>query len=104
MQNKTKTALRLTRVTKTYGRERGIQNISLNVKEGEVFGFLGPNGAGKSTAINAILDILRIDSGSISIFGKDHQTYAPALHKRIGYLSGDMETDASLTGEQYLKS
>ena len=96
-------ALKLTRVTKHYGKSRGINEISLSIQPGEVFGFLGPNGAGKSTTINTILDLLRPNSGSISIFGDNHKKHGTKLRRRIGYLSGDMETDPSLTGEQYLK-
>ncbi len=96
-------ALTLNNVTKTYGKSRGISDIKLDVAEGEVFGFLGPNGAGKSTTINAILDLLRPDSGTITVFGLDSTKDAVAVHRRIGYLSGDMTTDPGLTGAQYLE-
>ena len=95
-------ALELHDVTKTYGKSRGIDNISLSIKQGEVFGFLGPNGAGKSTTINTMLDLLRPNSGSISIFGLDSHDDSVAIRHKIGYLSGDMATDPTLTGKQYL--
>lgn len=96
-------ALRLRDVTKQYNaRSRGIESITLDVMAGEVFGFLGPNGAGKSTTINVMLDLLRPQTGTIELFGVDHRK-RPALRRRqIGYLSGDMETDPTLTGRQYL--
>lgn len=96
-------ALSLKNVSKHYGKSRGIADISLDVTTGEVFGFLGPNGAGKSTTINTILDILRPDTGTITILGADHRQASPNIRARIGYLSGDMETDPSLTGRQYLR-
>lgn len=93
----------LKNVTKTYGRSRGISDVSLTIQKGDVFGFLGPNGAGKSTTINTILDLLYANSGSITIFGLDSHKDSVEIRKRIGYLSGDMATDPSLTGKQYLE-
>src|SRR5688572_3277647 len=95
-------AIVIDHMSKHYSGKHGVSDISLAVATGEVFGFLGPNGAGKSTTINTILDILRPDSGTIRVLGMDHHTEAKQVHKRIGYLSGDMETDPSLNGEQYL--
>ena len=95
-------AIKLDNLTKTYGSSRGIEHINLTVQKGEVFGFLGPNGAGKSTAINTMLDFLRPTSGSVTILGKDANSDSTNIHRNIGYLSGDMETDLSLTGAQYL--
>jgi ABC-2 type transport system ATP-binding protein len=95
-------ALSLRKVTKKYGVSRGVTDLTLDVQKGEVFGFLGPNGAGKSTTIHAILDLIRPDKGTITIFGLDHRTYAVELHRQIGYVAGDMETDPNLTGLQYL--
>lgn len=95
-------ALRLRHVTKRYTETHGIFNLTFDVQPGEIFGFLGPNGAGKTTAITTILDLLRPDEGEITIFGLDHQCDSLAIRKRIGYVSGDMQTDPTLTGQQYL--
>lgn len=103
MSEKLKTVLELKNVTKSYGKSRGIVDVNLKVVEGEVFGFLGPNGAGKSTAINTILDLLRPNSGTISVLGLDSHHDSVAVRERIGYLSGDMTTDLGLTGKQYLE-
>ncbi len=97
-----KPVLVLKNVTKSYGKDRGISGINLSVVEGEVFGFLGPNGAGKSTTINSILDLLHLNSGTITVFGLDAHRDSVEVKRRIGYLSGDMTTDPSLTGAQYL--
>lgn len=94
-------AIELNRLTKRYDKNHGIEDISLQVHKGDIFGFLGPNGAGKSTTINTILDILRPNSGTIRILGSDHR-YVKQVHHRIGYLATDMETDPTLTGRQYL--
>jgi len=58
-------------LTKSYGESRGIINVNLQVKEGEIFGFVGPNGAGKSTLLNIISGALELDSGNIILEEKD---------------------------------
>jgi len=77
-------------LTKTYGKARGISNISFNVEEGEIFGFIGPNGAGKSTTIRILLSLIYPDSGSAAIFGKDCIQFAPEIKKNIGYLPSEV--------------
>ena len=94
-------AIEIKNLTKHYDKLHGIDNVSLEVQKGEIFGFLGPNGAGKSTTINTILDILRPDSGSVQILGIGHRE-VKQTHRLIGYLATDMETDPTLTGKQYL--
>ena len=58
-------------LTKTYGKHRGVSNVTFNVHKGEIFGFLGPNGAGKSTTIRSMLGFIHYQSGVIKIFDKD---------------------------------
>ncbi|MDD3224709.1 MAG: ABC transporter ATP-binding protein [Clostridium sp.] len=77
-------------LTKTYGKSRGIENISFNVEEGEIFGFIGPNGAGKSTTIRTMLSIIYPTSGSVSIFGKDCVKDAKEIKMNIGYLPSEV--------------
>ncbi|MEH7107496.1 ABC transporter ATP-binding protein [Bacillus sp. JJ1764] len=77
-------------LTKTYGKSRGINNISFNVEEGEIFGFIGPNGAGKSTTIRTLLSLIYPTSGSATIFGKDCIQFAPEIKKEIGYLPSEV--------------
>jgi ABC-2 type transport system ATP-binding protein len=77
-------------LTKTYGKARGISNISFNVEEGEIFGFIGPNGAGKSTTIRTLLSLIYPTSGSATIFGKDCIQFAPEIKKEIGYLPSEV--------------
>ncbi len=97
------TVIKLKNVTKHYSHNaRGIENVDLEVKEGEVVGFLGPNGAGKTTTINLLLDIIRPNEGEISILGQPVRNN-PKLRRDIGYLAGDMEFYDHLTGEQYIQ-
>lgn len=77
-------------LTKFYGQHRGIENVSLSISEGEVFGFIGPNGAGKSTTIRCLLSLIYPTSGSATIFGKDCIKHASEIAKDIGYLPSEV--------------
>ena len=81
---------------------RAVRDISFQVDRGEIFGFLGPNGAGKTTTIRCMLDVLRPTSGVISIFGLDARRDALAIHRRIGYLPGDVRLPGDLSARQFL--
>jgi ABC-2 type transport system ATP-binding protein len=96
-------AIETDRLTKRYGRMRGITDVSLRVERGEIFGFLGPNGAGKTTTIRTLLDLIHPTAGTARIFGLDvHRDYV-AVHRRVGNLPGDLALDPRLTGEQVLE-
>jgi ABC-2 type transport system ATP-binding protein len=82
--------IELNNLTKTYGKARGISNISFTVEEDEIFGFIGPNGAGKSTTIRTMLSLIYPTSGSATIFGKDSVKFAPEIKKEIGYLPSEV--------------
>lgn len=77
-------------LTKSYGKSRGIVDVSFEIHEGEIFGFIGPNGAGKSTTIRTLLALLRPTSGNASIFGMDCIQRAPEIAKRVGYLPSEV--------------
>lgn len=96
-------AISLKKLTKKYGNSRGVTDIDLTVKKGEVFGFLGPNGAGKTTTIRMLLDFIRPSSGTACVLGLDCQKEPTQIHRRVGFLAGDMEMDPRLTGRQYLE-
>jgi ABC-2 type transport system ATP-binding protein len=81
---------------------RAVRDVSFQVQRGEIFGFLGPNGAGKTTTIRCMLDVLRPTSGTISLFGLDARRDALAIHRRIGYLPGDVRLPGDLTAQQFL--
>ena len=94
------TAIQLTELTKHYGRTRALNELSLDVATGEVYGFLGPNGAGKSTTIRIMLDLLRADSGTAVLLGLDSRREARGLHRRVAYVPGDVSLWPRLTGGQ----
>jgi len=82
--------IEINNLTKFYGKARGIENVSFDVKEGEIFGFIGPNGAGKSTTIRTLLSLIFPTSGTAKIFGKDCIAYGPEIRKEIGYLPSEV--------------
>lgn len=82
--------IEINKLTKYYGKARGIIDVSFNVEEGEIFGFIGPNGAGKSTAIRTLLALIYPTSGSATIFGKDCIKSAPEIAKEVGYLPSEV--------------
>jgi ABC-2 type transport system ATP-binding protein len=82
--------IQLDRLTKSYGKVRGIVDLDLEVQEGEVFGFLGPNGAGKTTTIRTLLDLIRPTSGSARVLGLDSVADSMEIRRRVGYLPGEL--------------
>jgi len=95
--------IRTERLTKTYGTHRGIIDVDLEVQPGEIFGFLGPNGAGKTTTMRILLDLIRPTSGSAQLFGMDATRDAVAIHRRVGYLSGEFDLYDRLTGAETMQ-
>ena len=79
----------LNELTKSYGKHRGIENISFTVEQGEVFGFIGPNGAGKSTTIRTLMGLLKPSNGGASIFGLDCSREPARIAKDVGYLPSE---------------
>ncbi|WP_422485404.1 ABC transporter ATP-binding protein [Gudongella sp. DL1XJH-153] len=88
---------------KYYGKQRGIEDVSFSVHEGEIFGFIGPNGAGKSTTIRTLLALLKPTSGSATIFGKDCIAHASDIAKDVGYLSGEPSYYENMKAKEFLK-
>jgi len=82
--------IEINKLTKSYGKSRGITDVSFKVEEGEIFGFIGPNGAGKSTTIRTLLSLIYPTSGSAKIFGMDCIKAAPEISKEIGYLPSEV--------------
>lgn len=81
---------------------RALDNLSLNVTQGEIFGFLGPNGAGKTTTIRLLLDLIRPTSGSATIFGKDVRENSVDIHNQIGFLPGELSLWKNRTAKQVI--
>jgi len=95
--------IRTEKLTKSYGSHRGIVDVNLEVQQGEVFGFLGPNGAGKTTTIRVLLDLIRPTSGKAFVFDTESSADPAAIHRRLGYLSGEFALYDRLTGGQTLE-
>ncbi|MDD5902928.1 MAG: ABC transporter ATP-binding protein [Oscillospiraceae bacterium] len=81
--------IKTAKLTKYYGKERGIIDLDLTVEQGEFFGFIGPNGAGKSTTIRTLLGLIAPTSGSAMIFGKDVTKQCKTNLQNIGYLPSE---------------
>ena len=96
-------ALVLNDVHKSYGNREAVHGISLTVKEGEIFGLIGHNGAGKTTTLRMISTLLRITSGSISVYGHDVATESEKVREIISYLPEDAGAYKDLTGRKYLE-
>ncbi len=90
------------KLTKYYGKARGIIDVDLSIQKGEIFGFLGPNGAGKSTTIRTILDLIRPTSGSALVNGMDPVKEGAKVRRSVGYLPSDFGTYKSMTAKAYL--
>ncbi|WP_149551213.1 ABC transporter ATP-binding protein [Streptomyces marokkonensis] len=95
--------IELRELTKTYGTRRGLIDLSLDVRQGEVFGYLGPNGAGKSTTIRLLLDLIRPTSGRASVLGLRPREDGVELRRRVGYLAGDFVCDGRQNVRSYLR-
>jgi ABC-2 type transport system ATP-binding protein len=81
---------------------RALDDLSIEVREGEIFGFLGPNGAGKSTTIRLLLGFLHPTAGSARVLGRDTATESLEIRRRVGYLPGGIALYDTLTGEDLL--
>ncbi|MCM3762913.1 ABC transporter ATP-binding protein [Alkalihalobacillus oceani] len=89
-------------LTKQFGSFTALKDVSIDVREGEVYGFIGPNGAGKSTTIRILLGALKASGGRAEIFGKDVWQEAVEIHKRLAYVPGDVHLWPNLTGGEVI--
>lgn len=92
------TVIRCQALTKYYGKSRGVEDLSLEVRPGQVFGFLGPNGAGKTTTIRCLLGLLKPTSGTSFLFDSEVRLSDPSPRARIGYVPGDVALYPNQTG------
>jgi len=90
-------------LTVYYGRQRGISDVNLQVRRGEIFGFLGPNGAGKTTAQRVLMDVIRPNRGSATIFGMDCQKQGVEIRRRVGYLPGELSLYPHMKADAFLQ-
>ncbi|MFP8958920.1 ATP-binding cassette domain-containing protein [Natrialbaceae archaeon A-CW3] len=96
-------AIECRNLTKRFGDVVAVDDLTLTVEEGEIFGFLGPNGAGKSTTIDILLDFIRPTEGTVTVLGHDAQTEGEAVRRRTGVLPDAYHVYDRLTGRQHLE-
>lgn len=96
--------ININEITKSYNKAgiKAVDNLSLRVRPGEIFGFLGPNGAGKTTTIKMIVGLLNPDKGNITVKGFDNQKQHIEAKKNIGYVPDNPEVYDRVTGIEYL--
>lgn len=97
-----KNILEVKNLTKYYGKIKGIENITFELKQGEIFGFIGPNGAGKSTTIRSIMNLINKTSGKVLIENKEFTKDDIKTKEKIGYLPSEIYLYDDLTVKQML--
>ncbi len=95
-------AIQTSALTKRYGERTVVNDVALQVRPGEIYGFLGPNGAGKTTTIHMLLGILPPSGGTISVLGEPMRQDALALKRRIGVVAERQSLYGDMTAEEYL--
>ncbi len=98
-----KSIIEITGLTKVYKKVKAVNNISLEIEEGEIFGFIGPNGAGKSTTIKILLNFIFPTSGEAKIFGLDCVKQSIEIKKLVGYVSSDVRYYHEMTSLDIFK-
>ena len=88
--------IQVSNLTKNYGANKGIIDVTFEIPEGEVFGFLGPNGAGKTTTMRVLMGLLRPTAGRATIAGLDCWSQSTEVKRLVGYLPGEYSFDPSL--------
>lgn len=94
--------LRIQHLTKTYGEKKAVDDLSLHIEKGEIYGFIGHNGAGKTTTLKSITGIIRFDEGDIYIDGMSIKDDPVAYKKNIAYIPDNPDLYEFMTGIQYL--
>lgn len=97
-----KSILEVQNLTKYYGKIKGIENVSISLRKGEIFGFIGPNGAGKSTTIRSIMNLINKTSGKVLIDGKEFDKNDVQIKEMIGYLPSEIYLYDDLTVREML--
>lgn len=90
-------------MTLKYPSGKGVFDVNFAIRAGEVTGYLGPNGAGKTTTIRALMGFMRPQSGSCTIGGMDCFRQGPKIHRRLGYIPGEISFIEDMLGDEYLK-
>ncbi len=96
-------AVETEQLTKHYGQNRGIADLSMSVLDGEVFGFIGPNGAGKTTTIRLLLGLIKPNAGAVKMFGKELPAAGGKFYRRVGYLPAEVNYYPEMSGRDLLE-
>lgn len=94
--------LQIEHLTKTYGEKKAVDDLSLHILPGEIYGFIGHNGAGKTTTLKSVAGILRFDTGEIRIGGTSIRTDPLACKRKLAYIPDNPDLYDYMTGIQYL--
>lgn len=94
--------LRIENLTKTYGEKRAVDNLSLHIALGEIYGFIGHNGAGKTTTLKAVVGILQFDKGEVFIKGESIRKNPLACKQKIAYIPDNPDLYEFMTGIKFL--
>ena len=94
--------LKIEHLTKTYGEKKAVDDLSLHIHAGEIYGFIGHNGAGKTTTLKSVAGILQFDSGEILVGGKSVRTQPLECKKMIAYIPDNPDLYEYMTGIKYL--
>lgn len=94
--------LKIQHLTKMYGEKKAVDNLSLHIKPGEIYGFIGHNGAGKTTTLKSVVGILRFEEGEIYIDGQSIKSDPLACKKKIAYIPDNPDLYEFMTGIKYL--
>ena len=94
--------LKIEHLTKTYGEKKAVDDLSLHIHAGEIYGFIGHNGAGKTTTLKSVAGILRFDGGEILVDGKSVRTQPLECKKMIAYIPDNPDLYEYMTGIKYL--
>lgn len=94
--------LKIEHLTKTYGEKKAVDDLSLHIHAGEIYGFIGHNGAGKTTTLKSVAGILQFDGGEILVDGKSVRTQPLECKKMIAYIPDNPDLYEYMTGIKYL--
>lgn len=103
MDNNIEPVIRISGLSKHFGEVRALDNVSISVLPGRIFGFLGPNGAGKTTTIRCLMDFIRPNAGEVALFGKKYVELKPDVKNRIGFLSSEESYYKKWTARQHFR-
>lgn len=98
------TVIKIEHLTKNFGDGKGVFDISLDIKRGEMVGFVGTNGSGKSTTIRCVIGFIKPNKGASYVLGKESWHYSSSFIKNVGYVPGEIAFPDLRTGTQFLKN